>query len=172
MTIELSAHLSEEALNDALIGLSFPEPDAHLAVCGFCRGQLEAVRTDLQAFNRTSLAWSEARLEARPAKSIGAAARLKVHHAMRAPLGWALAAAVLLAIGVPVWNHDYRASLKYGSAPALAPEDSAAQIAQDNDLMRSVDTALNAPEASPIREYNLSNGPQLRLKPRPELRNR
>jgi hypothetical protein len=166
MTSQQSAHLSEEALDDALIGLSSPETEAHLAMCEFCHSQMEEFRSELRLFNQTSLAWSEAR----PAKSVPVNGKSKFRHAMQAPLGWALAAAVFLAIGVPVWNYDHRLSPHLSSSTAKTPEDTEAQIAQDNDLLRSVDAALSAPEASPLNEYNLSNGPHTRLKPRPELR--
>ena len=104
-------------------------------------------------------------------KSLRPSARPMAHRAVFAPVGWALATAVLLmTIGVPVWRHDHRSTLSNGTAPA-AVEDSPAQIAQGNDLLRSVDEALNTSEASPISEYHLSDGPQPHRKARPELRN-
>jgi len=168
MKKELSAHLSEEALDDALIGLSSPEAEAHLALCGACRGQLEAFHAEIQLFNQTSLAWSEAQ----PARPFPVVARKKLIHTYYAPLGWALAATVFLAIGVPVWNHDHRVSPKYNATSVSTPPDTEAQIEQDNDLMRSVDAALNAQEASPLNEYNLSKRSQTRETSRSELRNR
>jgi hypothetical protein len=167
MTQPRSAHLSEEALDDVLIGLGSPESAAHLAECEVCRGKLEEFRSGVRVFNQASLAWSEAR----PMRSPLSPARLKVRNAVFAPVGWAFAAVVLLVmIGVPVWNHGHRAALSNGTAPAAAIEDTPAQIAQDNDLLRSVDEALNTSEASPISEYHLSDGPQLHRKARPELR--
>ena len=167
MTQPRSAHLSEEALDDVLIGLGSPESDAHLAECEVCRGQLEEFRSGMRVFNQASLAWSEAR----PMRSLRSLVRSKVRPGVFAPAGWALAAAVLLMmIGVPVWRHDHRTALIKSTAPAAANEDSPAQIAQDNDLLRSVDEALNTSEASPISEYHLSDGPQPHRKARPELR--
>jgi hypothetical protein len=167
MTKPRSAHLSEEALDDVLIGLGSPESDAHLAECETCRGQLEQFRSGVRVFNQASLAWSEARPMRIPLSPV----RSKVRRAVFAPAGWALAAAVLLLmIGLPMWNHDRRTALSNRTAPAAAIEDSPAQIAQDNDLLRSVDEALNTSEASPISEYHLSDGPQLHRKARPELR--
>ncbi|MDR3727338.1 MAG: hypothetical protein P4K86_09880 [Terracidiphilus sp.] len=166
MTQPWSAHLSEEALDDVLIGLGSPESDAHLAECEACRSQLEQFRSGMRNFNQASLAWSDAR----PLKSLPA--RSKVRQAAFAPVGWAFATAVLLLIiGVPVWRHDHRIAPSNGTVPAVTIEDSPAQIAQDNDLLRSVDEALNSSEASPISEYHLSDGPQLHRKARPELRN-
>jgi hypothetical protein len=66
MTPEPAAHLSEEAIYDVLIGLSSAETNAHLVVCALCRGELEALRSELQVFNDTALAWCKAR----PAKCL------------------------------------------------------------------------------------------------------
>jgi hypothetical protein len=165
MTPEQSTHLSEEAFNDVLIGLGTPESDAHLAVCSTCSNHLRQFRIDIESFNETTLAWSEAR----PTASLRATRRSKVRPVMYSPLGWALAAVLLIAIGIPVRSH-YLSSLGRASVQAPAPEDTQAQIAQDNDLLRSVDVALNENEESPISAYHLSETPHPRQRTRPELR--
>jgi len=103
MTPELSTHLSEEAMDDVLIGLASPESDAHLAACSLCRSQLQEFRSAMQVFNQTSLAWSEDRSKAFHHSS----AKPKIRPAIFVPLSWAMVAAVLLAIGFPMWNHHY-----------------------------------------------------------------
>jgi len=165
MTPAESAHLTEEAVNDALIGLSTPEANAHLAVCQPCCDRLEKFRSTVTMFNQASLAWSEDRPAPNP-RIVGPKAR----PAWFAPASWALAAAILLAIGVPVWRHEGRISQIRDAASASA--ESEAQIAADNDLLRSVDAVLSENEASPLNEYQLQDRPQPRQKARPELRNR
>ena len=163
-------------MDDALMGLGAPEWEAHLAHCALCRGRLEAFRREVREFNQASLAWSEARAAQVPR----AAPRPKARPALAAAAGWVLAAAVLLAIALPVWNHQHGSSPGYasrdasGDAPAAVsvPGDSEAQIAEDNELLRSVNAVLNSDEASPISEYHLADGPRARLKGRRELRNR
>ena len=176
MTIELSAHLSEEAMNDVLIGLGSPESEAHLAACPACRTQIEVFRSEMQLFNQTSLAWSQTRSAAIPGPAISQKERIRLF----VPVGLALAAALLMAIGLLVWNHNPGANQKYAVAPTPSQQDYEAQIASDNELMRSVDMALNAGEESPVSEYRIVERPQPRLKTspnhgpavRPELRNR
>ena len=167
MTTELLNHLTEEALDDALIGLGSSESEAHLAACAACRARVEEFRSNIEAFNQTTLAWSEAR----PVTSLQGATR-PAHLPMFALVGWALAAVVLLVLGVSVWNHDQRTASHAGVAFVALPEDSEAQIAQDDQLLRQVDVALSAGEVSPIEEYHLSESPHPRLKVRKELRNR
>ena len=165
MTPERAAHLTEEALNDVLIGMETPERQTHLAGCAECRGRLAEFRVGMKAFNASSLAWSEARVGARPARI--ASARPAMAFAW---VGMALAAVILLVIGVPEWRHSQ--AVVVGSTPvaAQAQGDSSAQIAQDNELMRSVDMALSDNEESAMSEYHLQDGPHAHSRTRQELR--
>jgi hypothetical protein len=162
--MEAVTHLSEEAINDVLIGMASPESETHLAVCPECRGQVQEFRFGMQIFDQASLAWSEAR----HASALRIKAEPKPRRIAAASSLWTLAAMVLLAIGVPVWSH-YHDSPR-NPAPASAPADSEAQIAQDNELMHSVDIALSEDDESPIRAYHLSEGRNSHLNARPELR--
>jgi hypothetical protein len=155
MKSESSAHLSEEALDDVLIGLSSPESEAHLAVCSVCRGQLEDFQSRVQVFNQTSLAWSESK----PAVSLRPKVEARARRQRFIPLELAMAATLLLVIGVPVWNREHNQISDQPVqhvAQSAAPGDSEAQIAQDNDLLRSVDAALSTSDESPISEYHLA----------------
>lgn len=165
MTREQTAHLSEEAINDLLIGLGSAESRAHLATCPVCSGRVKEFQSGVDAFNLASLAWSEAR----PYAGRQAAARWSVRRVAASPWSWALAAALLVVIGIPTWNHN---PFFKNNATVSAPRqgDSEAQIAQDNDLLRSVNVALAESEQSPINEYNLLQAPHPRLRTRLELR--
>jgi hypothetical protein len=122
----------------------------------------------MQMFNATSLKWSEAKA----ATTLRVVSEPSRRRALPIALGWALAATVLLAASVPLWNHFHHGSLPQRAATAAWPGDSDAQIAQDNELLRSVDVALNDNEASQISEYHLADGPQPHRRGRLELRNR
>jgi hypothetical protein len=169
MTPQRSARLSDEAMNDLLIGLATPGSEAHIASCLVCRVQLEEFRSQMQIFNQTSAAWGEARSSG----VVRDIRKERKRNTALSALGWALAASLLLVVGLLEWNHDRHRSRNYASAPvAVQQEDSEAQIAEDNELLRSVDLALSERDVSPISEYNLSDGPHPRLRARPELRNR
>jgi hypothetical protein len=159
MTPEPEAHLLEEAIYDVLVGLSSADTNAHLAMCGRCRGELKALRSELQVFNETTLAWCKAR----PAKCLCVPPKWHVRQAIFAPVGWALAAAALVMIGMSSWIHD-RSPLDSASMVATTPELSEEQIAQDNDLLRSVNLALSANEESPLSEYHLPRSSHLHRK--------
>ena len=160
-----SVHLSEDAMNDLLIGLGTAEAEAHLNVCERCRGQMQEFRSDLEAFNQATLLWSEAQ----PAKKVNVS-KTKRGHAIFPALGWALAALAVLLLRIPLINHGTFSPAGSSAAAVAGTQDTEAQIAQDNELLRSVDAALNTDEASPLSEYHLSNGPQVRGQARQESR--
>ena len=160
MTPETTNHLSDEALNDVLIGLGSSASESHLAACPLCRGKVEEFHSDLGTWNRTTLKWSEAR-----------AGRIQVRPARRRPplgaLGWALAAAALLAIAIPVGRESGMFDTNHGTTVAQQ-EDSEAQIAQDNELLKAVNAAINPDEMSPLKEYDLFGRPHPRHRHRPQ----
>jgi hypothetical protein len=161
-----SEHLSEEALDDVLIGLGSPEAEAHLAVCELCRHQIKGFQSGVGAFNQASLAWSESK----PRTSLQLPAA-KAGPAWIPQLTWAMGAVVLLLIGASVWNHN-PAVVPENPAVALVQADSETQIAEDNDLLKSINAALSESEASPVQQYGLSDQPRPHRRARRESRSR
>lgn len=154
------AHLSDEALDDVLIGLGSSAAAAHLAVCPACRARVENFHADMQAFNETSLAWSERQANTMPAVAAGGSRRSTAPRLPIASLGLALAAMLLLAIAAPLWRHLH-SSPGEAAAPAVSVDgDSQAQIAQDNELLRQVNAALNSDAVAPLNPYPYAQRPR------------
>ena len=171
MSKQSATHLTEEALDDLLIGLTSVESEAHLAECAACRTKVQAFGAHLNVFNQASLSWSQSRAEALPAIRPAASAKVKSIWTALAPLEWAAAAAVLALLALPVWNRN-QLPVPVGSAVATpSAPDTEAQIAEDNDLLKSVDAALNTNDASPIAEYDLIDRPRSHSKAKPKTRN-
>ncbi len=170
MTRNEQAHLSEEAMDDLLIGLGSAESRAHLALCAECGSRVKEFHAGVEAFNQASLAWSEARPYARrQAAPRQAVPPWSAHWGGVWQWSGALAAMLLLAIGISIWSH-HPSSQNQAALPTPAQADSEAQIAQDNDLLRSVNVALQEGEEPPVNAYNLMEAPHPRLRARPELR--
>ena len=152
MTPESTNHLSEEALDDVLIGLGSPESHDHLAVCAECRAQVKTFHGDVALFNAASMAWTQSRM---PRPRASEPRRVRLHAALA---GWAISAAAVLMMALGIWHHRSQPN------PSLAntvppPVDSAEQIAQDNQLMQDVNAAITPDEASPIEEYKIVESP-------------
>ena len=60
MTRPAENHLTEEALDDILIGLGSPASHAHLAQCPECSARVDAFRFSMDSLNQASLAWVQA----------------------------------------------------------------------------------------------------------------
>jgi hypothetical protein len=173
MTIEQTTHLSEEAMNDVLVGVESPATSAHLAVCPVCRARLNEFQANMRLFNQATLAWSETR-----SATMARPERKRIRWTEFAPGAWVTAAAILLLVAIPVWQHrtpatKYAAPTTMASTTSIAgneAEDTETQITADNELMRSVDVALSSNDESPIAEYYLSERPHPRANVRPELR--
>jgi hypothetical protein len=151
MTPACSAHLSDEAFDDVLIGMGSPESEAHLGTCLDCRRRVNAFRSDLALFNSASMAWTESR-----PVLVRAAARKTVHRIRLAFVSWAGMAAVLAVMAVAILRHHGPVvPPNHATANLLQPADTEAQIAQDNQLLQAVNAAISPDEESPIDQYKL-----------------
>ncbi|MFT4111189.1 hypothetical protein [Silvibacterium sp.] len=151
MKKDSSVHLTEEALNDALIGMSSTEEDLHLAACELCRAKLQAFESDMLMFDEASLAWSEARSATMPAIEV----QRKRHSKLFFNAAWAISMALVLLVCLPTLHFTHVFSLhRHGSLTTAG--DSESQIAQDNELLQAVDVAVNADDLSSMGEYSTS----------------
>jgi hypothetical protein len=164
MTPELTNHLSEEALDDVLIGLGTAESRAHLAVCAECRAQVATFHGDIGLFNAASMAWSESR---RPQLRESAPHGRTLHAAF---IGWAAVATAMVVMAVGIWRHRPEPSRQAHTVQQSQPLDSEAQIAQDNQLLQAVNSAISPDEASPIEEYRILESRNSHPKPHSKMR--
>lgn len=163
-TPHLMPHLTDDQMDDALIGDLAVDCAAHLAGCDECQLRLEQAEAPIANFNAVSLAWSERRSATLPLRPTHSA-----HTAWLPRALWAATAAAVLAVGitVPVVRHSREgkslASSHDGAAPTLmastGPVDNPVaardeQIARDNQMLQNIDRELDA-TPSTIREYGL-----------------
>ncbi len=149
-------HLNDDQFTELLIGGALTEDcRRHLSACDVCRREAEKFSNSVEMFSTTSLAWSRTKPQQ---KSLRTIVQWKAARTGLAPIGWALTAALLIAVGVPAWNDSHPKLLLHVPAAASAPADSLAEIAQDNELMQSVNVALNASDGSPLPEDHLVEG--------------
>lgn len=156
MTPASTNHLSEETLDDVLIGLGSAESHAHLEVCDECRSKAAIMRGDIALFNAASMAWSESR---RPRARVSASPARRLPAAF---LGWATGATAMVLMALGIWHHRPEHPANQANTQAVQPSpaaDTEAQIAQDNQLLQEVNAAISTDEASPIDEYKILESP-------------
>jgi hypothetical protein len=160
-------HLTDDQFTDCVLMESTAEAQSHLAECEDCRQELARFTESMQNFSTATLAWSEAQ----PSASLRAAARSSARRPMYAAAGWALATGLVLSVGVPfVWHRDHPAPTGTEPVVQAAAEDTEAQIAEDNQMMQSVNLAIRVHEPSPFTEYRLHEVRQNAARPRPGVR--
>jgi anti-sigma factor RsiW len=165
-------HLNDEAFDDLLIGLGAQDAQAHLARCPRCRARVESFQATLGLFNQASISWSESRNESRsharviePRPAPRPALALFTRPALS--IGVAFAALLLLA-GPPAWRILTPRPVQPPAIAAQSP-DTETQIAEDNELMEAVNSAIDPDVHSVVDQYHLLNGnPQASPKNRME----
>jgi hypothetical protein len=158
-TVQTNAmrHLNDDEFAEAMMGAELKaEAQAHVDACAECRAEIAKFEDSVGDFGVASLRWSESlpayRTSYTPGKVSTPAQRFFPVAA------WALAAAVLLGVMVPVTVHfEHGHSSVETAANAgddFASGDSAEQIAKDNALMAAVNDELSQSEASMLAAHN------------------
>lgn len=158
MTKSVSPHLTDDDFAGCLAGTTpAPAIAAHLASCDLCREELAVFLTSVDTFSDATLEWSRSQPVGSPRTEL-----LRHIPSLFSPgLRWGLAGILLVGVSIPAVLHYERRDLRVNPQAALAgPEDTPAQIAQDNRLMESVNVALESTDPSPFREYGLAPGHQ------------
>lgn len=152
----LTAHLTEEELDDLLLGQAAPHAQQHLDACELCRAQLAPFQTAVAAFNDASMAWAQA-------KSNTISRDLStIRPARTQPLAWSLGAAMLVAVAVALSVGVHRTPSEAGTTAQSAQIQHAAQhaphdpeeIAADNAMLEAINSAINPAEPSPIEPFD------------------
>lgn len=145
-------HLTDAQFSECLTAAApVPAIQAHLAQCDECRMELGVFLASMDDFSAAAMEWSKAQPVVSPRAKIARTATLA------APLRWAVAAALIAAVGVPVAVRHERQGAAVVAGIDSDAGDSAAQIAQDNRLLESVDVALGQNDPSPFEEYRLDD---------------
>ncbi len=174
MNPHTSSHLSEDDLDEILMGIGSPAQSAHLASCDPCGERYAAFAVPFQAqmtrYNQATLDWSDAR-----SKTIS---RDLAEHRLtpRLTLGAlrAATAAVVLALALGVhggMRHSLQASDEAaapGSTPVAALDQH--EIASDNEMLQAIDSEIGTPRPGRFGLYEPVEAPARSAAPTPQVR--
>ena len=138
-------HLTDEQFDELLSGGAADEQAMmHLKTCADCRGELESIGAAVGDLRELSLKWAEER-----AVRVQVPSTWSVRwHALP---GWSAAVAALLFCGIAIGVHEQGAG-RSATTPAEMSQISQAQVpaepsedvlAQDNNLLQSIDVELS-----------------------------
>ena len=155
---ETVVHLSEDEIDDHLIGDLAAAPAAHLDACALCTHRVTQAKDPIASFQSLSMAWSERRSATLPVPN------RSMNKSFWQRRGAWVTACSALAIGIAFANVGHRSSLTADVQPtqvqptrqvAAGTNDTTAppaqQISADNQMLQAIDdeihTAPNSPAA-------------------------
>jgi hypothetical protein len=191
----MTNHLSEDQIDDVLMGDVAAATAAHLAGCVDCQARVAEVEAPLASFKAVSAAWSERRSATMPVRMMAIGRPVWQRRA-----SWAatVAAVALVGVAIPLATHEARsssgASVNPHAAAAIAQADTVAaaapvapaavrematvspqqpqtaQIERDNEMLQAIDRELDASVESPAVTFGMENvssraGARMRVPP-------
>ncbi|SNS47605.1 hypothetical protein SAMN05421770_1011137 [Granulicella rosea] len=148
-------HWTEDDFSNYMIGLEVaPAVMRHLDICAACSAEARNFQLSIESFNDVTLEWSENRPYAR-----ALVPETKPSFGGWLPsAAWAVAAAVVFSVGLPMALQHRNASVEDRPAnvqpdtqvASLADENSAAAIDRDNKLMMAVAFELDRADPQPV----------------------
>jgi hypothetical protein len=160
------AHLSDDQIDDHLIGDLAAAPAAHLAACSHCSSRVAEAAGPLTSFQNVTMAWSERRSATLPIPDLSQQRPLWQRH-------MAFATACFgFVIGIAVINTSHEVELKTAELQTAQPQSSRqvaterattqtpvltetasapreAQITADNHMLKAIDKELSTSTDSP-----------------------
>ena len=150
-------HLSEDELDEVLMGIGSPAAAAHLAFCDPCGERLSEFQVQVAIFNQASLDWSTARSNT--------ISRDLAHHKPTPRLTlttmWSSIATFALALAFGVTAAVQHASVPAGNPPAqvAAVADPQSDLAADDAMLANIDSEVNTPATARLNLYVNTNAP-------------
>ena len=170
-----AGHLTDDQIDDQLIGDLAAAPAAHLAACSLCAERVAAAASPLSDFQNVSTAWSERRSATLPIPVLSQPRPLWQRYT-----SWATAS-LTLAFGMAFLNANHQFSLRTAAplpaptaqpaSPAIAaqtvasqtvaflatprslapqsPAPHATQLSADNHMLRAIDASFDPSADSP-----------------------
>jgi len=151
----MNMHLTDDQIDDYLIGDLSDDAAAHLAACEPCTLRVAKAEAPIASFKAVSLAWSERQSATLPTQPVARPSNWSHRFA------WATAmtAVLTLAITVPVLRHGGRSDdhVAVTQAPAMVMASTGRiseltreqEIDHDNQMLRDIENELTAPSDAP-----------------------
>jgi hypothetical protein len=168
----MNLHLSNDQIDDHLIGVLEPAAAAHVATCADCTSRVATAAAPIAGFVTVANAWSERRSATLPLLSASATASQR-NFAMRVTAGVVATAVLVITFAVHTSispaSHPSAAKQSESSAPAasqpqvltelastgptetsLSPRERMLRerISRDNQMLKAIDTELDTTESA------------------------
>ena len=143
-----SQHLSDDTLDDLLLGLPNAYGHAHIMDCPPCAARLEEFRTAVALFNQASATWSEARSNTISREIIPR------NNWLGAVAGWSFGSVAVLVIALALTAQRDAPSTTPGTAFDQTTRQQ--EIASDNEMLGAIDSEISHSVPSPVEVYRIT----------------
>jgi len=135
-------HLTEDQLDDQLMGDLAAAPAEHLATCALCTQRVAEAGAPLASFGAVSLAWAE-RVSATSEMPVVATPST----VWERRLGWSMAlASCAVVMAITGANHGFAGFNAQAASPAMsqsvASAPSSERVSSDNQMLKTIDFEL------------------------------
>ena len=155
-TFNQSDHLSDDALDNLLLGCSSTSSASHLASCEACAARLETFRSAMVFFNQASSAWSEAKSNSISRELAPLRPRFAMLPAWSFVVAFFFAVALSFLVGIHRGLSPGGASrTEFAKGETSQGVDREQEIASDNAMLHAIDSAISQPVPSPVEMYDI-----------------
>ena len=151
----MTQHLSHEQLCDVLLTEADQDPGAldtqgeHLADCLICASELDLLRSSAARFRAASISYADHELERRSLRPrFNSLYEVRPRRHFSQPLSWAAAAALVLAVALPLGLHIHRSAPLSAPVAVTAPAQS---TESDEALLEGINQDLATDIPSPMK---------------------
>jgi hypothetical protein len=144
--------LSEEELDDVLLGDGPAEARRHLAVCVVCSARIAPFQASVAAFNEGSMAWAQAK--SNTVSRDLSTARLSTGSSQ--PMAWGAGVAMIAAVAFALGTGLHRTPAvpdATQTASARTAMDDEREIAADNAMLEAIDSEIGTAAPAPLQPF-------------------
>ena len=166
MNKEKEVHLTNEQFATLMLGDALDiEGQKHIGHCAACKTEASKFAASVNLFATSSLDWSDNTTQRGSLALIYSKQR---RQRIFLPMALALAMLLLMVGGIPLWQEHKEALTGKVTVSQPSQGDTPSQVAEDNQLMQSVNVVLSSNQGSPLAEYRLAEPyrPDMRITPR------
>lgn len=154
MNTPQNKHLTEDELDEVLLGFASEDATLHVASCEPCGARLEVFRGQMAAFSQASMAWSDARSNtiSRDILAHKPTPRLTLTTV------WSSAATLMLALAVGLTTAVHQGPRATDSAVVAHPDHDQSELASDNEMLAAINSEFGAPRQAQVGIYENAKG--------------
>jgi len=145
-------HLTEEDLDDVLIGCASDDALLHAAECEACGAQILAFQSSMTTFNTGTMAWAQAKSNT-VSRDLSAAQLSNASQPMRWSVGVATMAAMACVLTVGLHRGPSGVDVVQAPVEQSSAVSNEQEIAADNDLLEAINSEMSTTVPAPLQSF-------------------